>query len=84
MRSSSQPSLEAMQANLIQLLNLYSTHPCKMTANAISLTLEGMLEHPLIDIFPELRKQCASTLNHWRLRASPGSIASDMPVASLH
>ncbi len=80
MHDNATPALEQLQADLIYLMNRYSGQPCQGTAGAIALVLQGILEHPLIELFPELRGQCARGLNQWRMRAgtvlaSPGTLA---------
>jgi hypothetical protein len=70
MAQASVPPLEELQADLFFLMDHYTGDPCPDTANAIAQVLQGMLEHPLIDLFPSLRGHCARGLRHWRLRAA--------------
>ncbi|NRB72335.1 MAG: hypothetical protein HRU51_10525 [Xanthomonadales bacterium] len=64
------PALEQLHADLIHLMNRYSGTPCALTAAAITQLLQRILKHPLIELFPELRCQCARGLNDWRCRAA--------------
>lgn len=82
MNDTATPALEQLQADLIFLMNRYSGQPCEGTAGAITLVLQGILEHPLIELFPELRGQCARGLNQWRLRA--GLEGCTPAAVSLH
>jgi hypothetical protein len=61
--------LDHLQAGLLYLLNEYVDLPCCAVAMAIARHLERLLEDPLIELFPELQRQCARGLNHWRARA---------------
>ncbi len=79
------PALEHLQADLIFLMNHYTGRPCRNTAGAITQVLQGILDHPLIELFPELRCQCARGLNQWRLRAGVEAACRNAPLtASLH
>lgn len=79
------PAFEQLQAELIYQMNRYSGRPDAGTADAIAVLLQGILTHPLIELFPELRCQCARGLNDWRARASAGmSTATVSSTASLH
>ncbi len=78
------PALEHLQADLIYLMNCYTGQPCESTAGAIALVLQGILDHPLIELFPELRGQCARGLNHWRMRAGFDSCCGAPGIPSVH
>ncbi len=71
MRNNDVPAFEHLQADLFRLMNRYSGQPCHRTADAIAMVIEGLLRHPLIDVFPEFREQCTRGLGQWRLRAVP-------------
>jgi len=79
MAQASVPPLEELQADLFYLMDRYTGEPSHGTASAIAQVLQGILEHPLIELFPTLRGQCARGLRHWRLRAAatrPGACAA--------
>ncbi len=87
------PALEQLHADLIYLMNRYSDTPCAHTAAAITQLLQRILKHPLIELFPELRCQCARGLNDWRCRAAyvsrsrktlPPAHADRTAAATLH
>lgn len=78
------PAFEQLQAELIRCMNRYTRQPDPGTAGVVADLLQGMLEHPLIDLFPELRGQCARGLNHWRARAAFGEGFATYPAPSLH
>ena len=69
------PALEQLHAELIQLMNQYTGQPSPLTAASISSLLQRILRHPLIELFPELRNQCARGLNQWRCRAATPTLA---------
>ena len=77
------PALEQLQADLIYLMNRYGGRPDEGTAGAIAMLLQGILDHPLIELFPELRGQCARGLNEWRSRAG-FAMTRSVGAASLH
>ncbi len=61
-------------------MNRYAMRADAQVARAIRDTMLRILNHPLIDLFPDVRVQCARTLNQWRARSASCSRA---PV-SLH
>lgn len=83
MANTSPPALEQLQADLIYLMNRYSGRPDEGTAGAIAMLLHGILNHPLIELFPELRGQCARGLNDWRTRAG-FAMSRTAGAASVH
>lgn len=66
------PAFEQLQADLIRCMNRYTRQPDPGTAGVVAELLQGILEHPLIELFPALRGQCARGLNQWRARAAFG------------
>ena len=85
MRTHQAPALEQLQADLIGLMNHYSGQPCDVTAQAIARVLEVILKHPLIDVFPEFRAQCARGLRQWHLRATAAhSGNASGPTCTIH
>ncbi len=78
------PALEELQANLIYLMNRYGSRPDQGTAGAIAHLLQRILEHPLIELFPELRGQCARGLNQWRARAAFPRDGAGACAVTLH
>lgn len=79
------PALEKLQADLICLMNHYSAQPSRLTARAIAGVLEGIIEHPLIEVFPEFRDQCVQGLRQWKLRAViSGFSRASAPACTLH
>lgn len=75
--------LDLLQAELFSLLHRYAQSPCCGIALAVAAQLQRMLDHPLITLFPELQRQCASQLNGWRARGSFAEIAP-RGTAMLH
>jgi hypothetical protein len=69
MNSRKSPQLEELHAELLYLVTRYSCAPQGTVADAIAHQLQRILNHPLIDVFPQLRKQCAVSLSIWRQRA---------------
>jgi hypothetical protein len=76
------PAFERLQAELIRCMNRYTSSPDPGTAGAVAELLQGILEHPLVDLFPELRGQCARGLNQWRtlavLESGTGAVAPSL------
>ena len=62
--------LEKTQAALLFLLNKYAGSPNRGIASAIVMQLEEILTHPHIDLFPDIHRQCANSVNCWKVRAS--------------
>ncbi len=62
------PNLDHLQAGLLLLMDQYADTPCRAVAMAVAWRLERILGHPLIELFPELQRQCARGLNRWRAR----------------
>lgn len=46
------PAFEQLQADLIRCMNRYTRHPDPGTAGIVAELLQGILEHPLIELFP--------------------------------
>lgn len=63
------PALEELHAELLHLVTRYSCAPQTPIADAVTHQLKRILNHPLIDVFPQLRQQCAVSLSVWRQRA---------------
>ncbi len=70
-------SLEKLQAALLFLLNKYAGTPSRGIASAIVMQLEEILTHPHIDLFPDLHRQCANSVNCWKVRASRETNAAE-------
>lgn len=66
--SNTVPDLDHLQAGLLLLMDQYAETPCRAVAMAVAWRLERILSHPLIDLFPEVQRQCARGLNRWRAR----------------
>ncbi len=64
------PHLDQLQGQLLLLMNRYAMRADAQVARAIRDTMLRILSHPLIDLFPDVRAQCARTLNHWRARSA--------------
>jgi len=62
--------MEELQAELIFSLNQYAVTPCGCNARDVARLYEKVLKHPLIQLLPKFRQQCARGLNTWRARAS--------------
>lgn len=71
---------EELQASLVTMMNRYATEPCCCLAAHISYQVEKLLRHPLIDLFPELRKQYAQSLGCWKARASLAHAGDDHAI----
>lgn len=69
MSDSNTPAFEQLQTDLFALMHHYPERPNSMTALAIAVTLNRILRHPLIELFPEFRDQCVKGLQRWKLRA---------------
>lgn len=67
-QSSTVPDLDPLQAGLLLLMDQYAETPCKAVAMAVAWRIERILSHPPIDLYPEVRRQCARGLNRWRAR----------------
>ena len=67
--SNSTQNLEELQAELIYLVTRYSCEPGGSLASAVTIQLQKLLRHPLIDVCPALRQQCAVSLAVWRKRS---------------
>ncbi len=77
-------SLEDLQAGLFSLLDSYVEEPCHGIAGLIAGQLERLLLHPVIDLFPELRRNYARRLNTWRIRAGFAASGLDSLRPALH
>lgn len=66
--ASEHPPLDELQAELFLLLDRYALAPSPGLAGGVAAQLQRMLEHPLMSLFPELQRNCAASLNRWRLR----------------
>jgi len=69
MNNRKSPQLEDLHVELLYLVTRYSCAPQSAVADAVAHQLERILRHPLIDVFPRLRQQCAVSLSIWRQRA---------------
>lgn len=69
MHNRQSPQLEDLHAELLYLVTRYSCAPQGSVADAVARQLQRILSHPLIDVFPQLRRQCAVSLSIWRQRA---------------
>lgn len=79
------PALEKLQADLICLMNHYLGQPNDLTARAIARVLQVIIEHPLIEVFPEFRDQCVLGLRQWQMRAlTTGTSTAHSPTCTLH
>lgn len=62
-------SLDALAAELAELMTRYSFSPCAPVAIAIAECLARLCEHRDIELVPEQRVAYARLLNGWRMRA---------------
>lgn len=62
------PELDHLQAGLLMLMDQYADTPCRGVAMAVTSQMERLLRHPLIDLLPELQRQCSRGLARWRAR----------------
>lgn len=72
--------LDQLQGQLVLLMNRYAMGADAQVARAIRDTMLGILNHPLIELFPDVQTQCARTLNHWRARCA----RAPEPRSSVH
>lgn len=84
MAACSTPNLEELHAELLYLVTRYSCEPQVTLATAIKDQLQRILRHPLMEIFPEFRKQCVVSLSIWRKRASFQALPDRSGLAVLH
>lgn len=82
--STTVPDLDHLQAGLLLLMDQYAETPCKAVAMAVAWRIERILSHPLIDLFPEVQRQCARNLNRWRGRMLEAPEDSGTPLDTLH
>ena len=78
---SDHPPLDELQAELFLLLDRYAISPSPGLAGAVAAQLQRMLEHPLMSLFPELQRNCAASLNRWRLR---GGFETGRTAGAVH
>ena len=78
---SDHPPLDELQAELFVLLDRYAISPSPGLAGGVATQLQRMLEHPLMSLFPELQRNCAASLNRWRLR---GGFETDRAAGAVH
>lgn len=83
-RQSDYPELDHLQAGLLMLMDQYAETPCRGVAMAVTMQIERLLNHPLIDLLPELRRQCCNGLNRWRARTLGAAPWSALHSDSLH
>lgn len=62
--------LDELQGQLVLLMNHYTLRADAHIAAAVRDTMLTILRHPLIDLFPDFRGQCARALNSWRARSA--------------
>jgi hypothetical protein len=79
--ASDHPPLDELQAELFLLLDHYAHAPSPGLAGVVATQLQRMLEHPLMSLFPELQRNCAASLNRWRLR---GGFEAEAAPAAVH
>lgn len=84
MTSCTTPNLEELHAELLYLVTRYTCEPQGTLADAVTHQLQRILTHPLIDIFPQLRRQCSYSLAIWRKRSGFQSIPHQAQTAALH
>ncbi len=63
------PELDHLQAGLLMLMDQYAETPCRGVAMAVTHQMEKLLDHPLIDLLPELQRQCSHGLARWKVRS---------------
>lgn len=78
------PDLDHLQAGLLLLMDQYAETPCRAVAMAVACRLERILSPPLIDLFPEVQRQCARGLNRWRARMIETGDPGEDPPTTLH
>ena len=78
------PPFEQLQADLVYLMNRYSSEQCCCIAEAVAHQMERLLMHPLMDLFPELRKEYAKGLNGWRALAMDPAAMPGPTGQSIH
>lgn len=84
MNNRKSPALEELHAELLYLVTRYSCEPRAYLADAVSHQLQKILAHPLIDVFPQLRRQCATSHAVWRARARFQSPGPAPAAAAVH
>ena len=78
------PELDHLQAGLLLLMDQYAETPCRSVAVAVTMQMERLLDHPLIDLLPELQRQCCRGLNRWRARTLGAAPWSSFNSSSIH
>lgn len=82
--TSKSPALEDLHAQLLHLVTRYSCQPQNHLAEAVTHQLKRILDHPLIDVFPQLKQQCVASLAIWRTRTGFKPIPQAATEMVLH